>query len=99
MNIENVIAKTLVRKALSRGWLITVHDGEEVALRRSGDFDAIWKAMQSTDEDNLIFFKADGETRIGWVWLIWGNGEDLISDHTAKAEIDELVAEVNGELS
>ena len=99
MNIENVIAKTLVAKALERGWLVTVHDGEEVALRRSNDAAAIWGAMRSTDEDNLIFFAQDGETRLGWVWLIWGNGEDLISDYTDKPEIAALVKDVDPALS
>lgn len=91
--VENYIASSLIRRALARNWTVTVNDGEEFVLHKSHDEHAIWDAMRSTDEDYLIFY--DGEHRIGFVWLIWGNDEDLISDHTANPEIDTLVDEVN----
>lgn len=86
---EARIAKALVRRALKMGCLITVHDGEEATLKTSQDEKAIFAAMNSTDSDTLIFFRAG--QRIGNVWLIWGNEDDLVSDWSDNAEIDAIV--------
>jgi hypothetical protein len=32
-----------------------------------------------------------GDQKIGWVQLIWGGGEDLISDHSANDKTNALV--------
>jgi hypothetical protein len=86
---ERKIAKALVRRALAAGYSITVHDGEEVALKTSQDEKAIFAAMNSTDSDTLIFFR--GGQRVGNVWLIWGNEDDVVSDWSDNAEIDAIV--------
>ena len=84
---ERKIAKALVRRALAAGYSITVHDGEEATLKTSRDEKAIFAAMNSTDSDTLKFYK--GGLYIGWIWLVWGNEGDLISDWS---ENDEMVA-------
>jgi hypothetical protein len=71
------------------GCLITVHDGEEATLKTSQDEKAIFAAMNSTDSDTLIFFR--GGQRVGNVWLIWGNEDDVVSDWSDNAEIDAIV--------
>lgn len=91
---ERALARTLVRKALARGYTVSVNDGEETVLMQSADERAIIAAMGSTDADTLIF--ALNGRRLGWVWLIYGNGEDLISDHTDREEVNSLVNEVTG---
>ena len=86
---ERNIAKALVRRALAAGYSITVHDGEEPTLKTSRDEKAIFSAMNSTDSDTLIFFL--GNRRVGHVWLVWGNEEDLVSDWSDNEEIDAIV--------
>jgi hypothetical protein len=79
--IEKKIATAIVEAALAKGWTIGVYDGEEWALKRSSSKDEIIKALASTDEDVLTIRDAGGEA-MGSIYLVWGNGEDLVSDHS-----------------
>lgn len=92
LEAELKIARRVIRKALAKGYKISVSDGEAYPVKRSSSFTEINKALASTDSDSLIIRDAEG-SRIGSVLLIWGNGEDVISDHTDNAEIAELVKE------
>ncbi len=89
-SIERNIAERIVDYALKTGYAITVRDGEEFTLRRSKDKSAILEAMCTTDEDYL-YFSLDGQN-IGWIWLIWGNEDDLVSDHTDDPRIDDILS-------
>ena len=89
-DIEMRICNRLVRNALAKGYLISVYDGEEFALKRSASYAAIKSAMFSTDSDQLVFRRADG-TKAGVVLLIYGNGEDVISDYSDNEETNTLV--------
>jgi hypothetical protein len=93
-NIEKRIANKLVRAALAKGYTICVYEGEDYALKRSKKEREIEAALGSTDSDTLILRNEAGE-RVGSVLLIWGNGEDVISDHTDNAAINELVNGLN----
>jgi hypothetical protein len=92
---EQKIIKRLVNDALAAGYLISVHDGEEVTVKRSSDKAAILAAMATTEADNLIFHnEAD---RIGSVHLIYGNETDIISEMTWKIGCqDKLETLVSG---
>lgn len=78
--IEKKIATAIVEKALAQGWTVSVFDGEEWALKISSSKDAIMGALASTGEDRLRLRDAGGEN-MGSIYLVWGNGEDLVSDH------------------
>jgi hypothetical protein len=86
--IEARIAESVVDAALALGYQISVNDGEETTLRRSVDRKAILNALRTTDQDFLFFSK--GTQNFGFIWLVWGNGEDLISDCTSSDEIQEI---------
>lgn len=88
---ETRIAKAIVTAALAKGWKVSVHDGEEFALKQSTDKAAIYEAMNSTDSDTLRFRNAGGV--VGSVMLIWGNDEDLLSDHSDNEVINVFVEE------
>lgn len=85
---EQTIARQLVKAGLDEGLAISVHDGESYALKRSNSQAAIEAAMASTDEDRLYFWR--GDNCVGWIWLIYGNGEDLISDYTDNQAMNAL---------
>lgn len=80
---ERKICVALVDEALSWGYLITVSDGE-----KSADRDKILDAMFSTEEDILSF--TDGGQDVGFIHLIYGNDEDVISDCVDSGQINRL---------
>ena len=98
MTIELEIRDRLIKAALNDGYSISVNDGEETTVVKSTDTDEIAAATRSTDEDYLIFFNSHG-IKAGWVWLIWGNGRDLISDasdnRATSALIDPIIEWTN----
>ncbi len=93
---EKTIVGRLIRAAHKQGWTISVHDGEEWALKRSRDLAAVRAALASTDSDNVVFRDVNGEP-MGSVLLIWGNDEDVISDMSApnSAALDDFSAWVD----
>lgn len=83
ITIENKIVKKLVKYALNAEYYVSVNDGGETTVTKSRHYPTIIDAVFSTDEDYLIFHRADG-SRVGWVRLIYGNdGYDVISDYGA----------------
>lgn len=86
---EHRIVSQLLSTALPLGYTVSVFDGEEWTLRNSQDPGAIIQALATTEIDLLSFRDASGAL-IGWVQLIWGNGEDLISDCSANDLTDAL---------
>lgn len=91
-NIETQIAHRIISKALKAGYTVSVNDGEEWALKRSSDRSAICAAIQSTDHDYLRFRNAAGEN-LGWVMLVWGNGDCVVSDHIDNDAMRALVGD------
>lgn len=90
---ERKIASKLVKQALASGYVISVYDGEEFALKLSGSYKAIMAELAATDCDNLVIRDPasilDGQrlpAKVATVALIYGNGCDLISDWSAPAE-------------
>lgn len=92
---EQVIVRRLIRTFLSKGYLISVWDGEAWALKKSNNSRAIIKALRTTDEDTVVIRDSEGE-RLGFVYLVWGNGEDVIADCTAGGVVEKIVDEVIG---
>lgn len=81
---EAAIVQSLVVQALAAGYLLTVFDGEEFTVRKSDDQTTILAALYTTEADLLIAYR-DGK-RAGSVWLVWGNGQDVISDYSYNQE-------------
>lgn len=88
---EQRIASKLITDVLAAGHSISVHDGEAFALEHSRDASAIKQAMASSDHDTLVVRDTDGQ-QLGWVLLIYGNGEDLVSDHRDTDAMRALLA-------
>lgn len=100
MTTETAIALRLVRAALAAGYSISVRDGYEgdgeIVLARSTDEAAVMGALQSSDGDMLYLRHAERPQRlVGWVTLIWGNDEDVISDYSDNEATAALVNSVD----
>lgn len=88
---EKHIAFTIT-KALAAGLSVGVYDGEVTTLERCTDHETIMKALFSTDDDTLLFYREGEEKPFAWVWLVYGNGVDeVISDYTTN--LDEIFME------
>ena len=92
-DLEMEITRKLVRKILAHEpkLMITVGDEEDYLIKRSRDFDKIIAELGHSDENDLIIRSLDNSERLGAISLIWGNGEDVISDHTDNKIINQLV--------
>ena len=83
------IARTIVRRALAKGWTISVNDGEEWTVTKSTKRAEILDAMATTDMDKLAFFA--GEC-VGVIMLIYCNDSECICDYTDNECMAELTA-------
>lgn len=95
-DIEREIAHKLIRAILDceeHIFKISVGDGEEFVVKRSMDFDTIIAGLGHTEMNDLILRDANNN-RIGSITLIWGNGVDVISDHTDIPVINQIVESV-----
>ena len=88
---EARIARKIVKDALANGWTISVNDGEEWTVKSSTDSRTILEALCTTGGDVLRLRDAAGES-VGSIWLVWGNDEDLISDHTDSETMADFMA-------
>ena len=81
IKIEKQIAHKIVSDALAAGYALSVFDGEEYQCEKSMDFDTVFGALFSSDEDVIEFHLADKKTAS--VILIYGNdGYDVIHDYS-----------------
>ena len=97
---EARIVSKLVKKALDFRWMVTVNDGEvDTGVVESCDADAIYSEIGHTDQTVLILHRPAYErggvhhpqSYLGWISLVHGNGEDVISDHVDNDRMAELV--------
>ena len=94
IEIEKAIIHEMVKRALDRGWTVSVGDGEEWVVKRSRDIEIIIAATRSTDADN-IRFRNDTGACIGTVYCVYGNGCDVICDHTMGEEMEKFMDEIH----
>lgn len=94
---EWIIARALIAEIRSEGFLVSVWDGGAFSIDRSNNEADILRSMWETDQDTLVLYKSTGE-RVGHIFLVYGNGDDLISDYTDLPVIDELVKTVSFKL-
>lgn len=91
IEIEKRIARRVVTDALEAGYMISVWEGGDWAIKRAVNKAAmIMDAMFSTDSDLLVLRKLDGEI-VGRVYLVWGNGCDVLSDWSDNEATNELL--------
>lgn len=81
---EMKLAENLIDCILNAGYQITQNDGEDDIIIKSTDKTKILAELNGTCEDYL--FVMNGEEEIGWIYLVWGNADALISDFTTNLE-------------
>jgi hypothetical protein len=88
---ERFVVKQIVGRALDKGYLLSVDDGEDFPIQNSNDAEAVMGQLGHCDEEWLIVSNPDAK-RIGAIFLIYGNDADeVVADCTDKPEILEIV--------
>jgi hypothetical protein len=88
---ERFIIRQIVNRALDKGYLLTVFDGEEFPLMHSDDAEEVMAELGHTDAD-WLYVENNDLRKIGMIWLIYGNDPDeVVADCTDKPEILEIV--------
>jgi hypothetical protein len=93
--IEKIIVGKLVEGFLAAGHSLSVWDGEEMTEVEETDAETIYKALASTDEDRLYVHFDKKAASFGWVYLVWGNDHEVISDYTTHPQIEAIVKPVS----
>lgn len=97
--VEAQIARRVAEAFISRGFTVSVNDGEETTVKNSTDINVILDAMWTTDEDYLYINRDNGK-RLGMVYFVYGNeGPDVIADYSMSLEfvMEEINAWVESE--
>jgi hypothetical protein len=85
VEIEQRIVGQLVTDLLAAGLTISVwNGGDEPEIEDSTDAAAIFAELAASDQDELTM-RRDGKYA-GWVRLVWGNDDAVISDYTMGLE-------------
>jgi hypothetical protein len=82
---EKKIVRKTARALLLAGYDLGVFDGEQMTVPRTRSIETVMGALGTTEMDTLRVLEPAGD-RIASVLLIWGNGEDVISDIAAPTE-------------
>ena len=89
---ERYVVRQIVNRALDKGYLLSVFDGEEYAIKDSADAEEVMDQLGHCDEEWLEVWTPTGERRIGTIFLVYGNDADeVVCDCTDKPEILEIV--------
>lgn len=88
--IEQKIITGLIERALAKDLTVSVSDGEEWPVKTSTDLEEITAGIGHTDMTTLRFRTKPDKTSVGCVWLVHGNEDDVISDHTDNELMEEL---------
>lgn len=91
---ELMIVHHLITQALERGMKVSVRD---MGVKDSTDLPTILAALNEMEDDTVLLKVSDCSLRVT-VYLVWGNGFDVIADTTASGvsrEFDELMLDVS----
>lgn len=99
-HVERRIIGAILDEAAARGLLVSVHDGDEWAVKPTADYAKARADVGATDQTTLRFRDpadraADDPrpaTLVGSVALIHGNGCDVIHDFTDAPSMRALLA-------
>ncbi len=81
----------IVARAVDKGYLLTVFDGEEFPVMHSEDAEEVLDSLGHCEEEWLYVENASRQ-KIETIYFVYGNDPDeVVCDCTDKAEILEIV--------
>ena len=88
--IEYTILKTLIEELAVRSWALCSYHPQFDTIIELQRFDEFWKAYREIDAHGVLLFEDEDGGRLG-VFVVQGNGEDVISDYAVNPDFDEAV--------
>jgi hypothetical protein len=92
--VEARIARFLVNDLLSRGLIVSIFHEEGLEVERSQNKNEICLGMAATDIDWVRVHDPVLSKTVGVFMLVYGNGEDLLSDHSDNRLCNEIADKV-----
>ena len=96
---EEFYVRKLVRNILSRGYTISVNDGEEWTVVDSRGEEIIMAALGTTEMDHIKMKDPLDYKALGIFTMVYGNdpeGEEVVADHTDNRLCNTIWREVFG---
>lgn len=91
---ERANIRKLVKIAIEDGCVVSVYDGEEWCLKKSGSVTEVMASVQSTDCDTIRFRKNDEV--VGNVFCVYGNSaEEVFADWSDNELINGYMEKIN----
>jgi len=88
---ERSVVAGIVNRALDKGFLLSVFDGEEFPLLHSDDPEEVMAELGYCDIE-WLYVENLAMQKIGTIALAYGNDAgEVVSDYTDKVEIREIV--------
>ena len=76
-------AKRIVTAAIDQGFAVSIHDGEEWAIKKSTNKKAAKAALGATDSETIRLRDIATEIKIGDILIVYGNSEEeAVSDYS-----------------
>ncbi len=83
------IAEMIIRKGIDAGFSVAVSDGTDNRIPPTRLRAPVVSALGTAEEDYLVFYQ--DKQRIGWVYLVYDDGNDIIRDASERQEIRALI--------
>jgi len=91
---EDPIHQKLIRRGLEAGYVVSIFDGEDWSVERSRDEAEILAACLSVSNFIKIRFRTMVGKFVGDAVLIYGDGDNVISDWTDNFDTNALMRDV-----
>jgi hypothetical protein len=96
--VERKIIELLLNTAQERGAVFfEVSDEEEVECHRTNNMEKVRESIGLTDSTIIDMYDV-GRNRLGFVYLVHGNDEDVITDYSANDWMDGVMDRVTEEI-
>lgn len=95
MNKEKKIVREILKVMLAQGFVCSIDNGNDSIndrweIEKSSSVRAIMAKMFGVGEETLVFYEKRAEShygtvpsgwaRVGFIFLVYGNGEDVVAD-------------------
>ncbi len=96
--LDRRIVRAILTEAFTRGYSVSVYDGDEWTVKRSANMNEVTDALATTDEDAVRF--RDGDRVVGTMSLVYGNEPGVIvADYTDNPDMVSLIEPITRRLA
>lgn len=82
--IEDQIVARALTDLVTAGYTLAVYDYTYCEVVETTDVLQAMKYLRTVSDEYVYVQK--NSRRAGWIWLVWGNGHDVLADNTSRIE-------------